>query len=338
MLSRNHLRGLATLILFVAASAGPAAAFQLPWAQRPARPVADGAQVIQVQANDPRLMTLEEEIRKLNGRLEELNFQILQMQDQMRRMQEDTEFRFQELEGGAAGQAAKPEQRSERLAPPAGAPEQTAASSVPPPPAASAPAAATPPLGAPPTGAPQAGAGPELGAPPRTLGTITFDQNGNVVSSGAGEPVDLLRGTAVEGTDGAVVAALPHSDNPEEIYQSSYQFILSGDYKTAEAGFRQYLTMFPDGSHAPDANFWLGEAMLGQDRYREAAEVFLNANRQYPEASKAPEMLLKLGVSLAAMNQRDVACATYTEIGHRYPNVSSALKERVKQEQALAGC
>ena len=159
-----------------------------------------------------------------------------------------------------------------------------------------------------------------------------------VLSEHARQPVDLLRGTAVEGTDGAVVAALPHSDNPEEIYQSSYQFILSGDYKTAEAGFRQYLTMFPDGSHAPDANFWLGEAMLGQDRYREAAEVFLNANRQYPEASKAPEMLLKLGVSLAAMNQRDVACATYTEIGHRYPNVSSALKERVKQEQALAGC
>jgi RNA polymerase sigma-70 factor (ECF subfamily) len=72
--------------------------------------------------------------------------------------------------------------------------------------------------------------------------------------------------------------------------------------------------------------------------YREAAEVFLQANRDFPDARKAPEMLLKLGVSLTALNQRDVACATYTEIGHRYPEISSALQERVKQEQALAGC
>jgi len=342
MLSRNHLRGLATLLILVAASPGPAAAFQLPWAQKQARPVTDQAQVVQVQAADPQLMTLQEEIRKLNGRLEELNFQIMQMQDQMRRMQEDTEFRFQELEGGGGGGqqgAAKVQQRSERIIPPSEANQQTAAAAVPPAPAATAPVAAAPAQGNPQPPAPQAGGGPELGAPPTTLGTITFDQNGNVVSSGAGQPVDLLRGTpAGGGTDGAVVAALPHSNDPEEIYQSAYQFILSGDYKTAEAGFKQYLDMFPDGQHAADANFWLGEAMLGQDRYREAAEVFLNGNRQFPKAGKAPEMLLKLGVSLAAMNQRDVACATYTEIGHRYPDVSSALKERVKQEQALAGC
>jgi len=332
MLSRNRLRGLAALIFFVATSAGPAAA--LPWVQKPTRP-AGGAPVVQAQAADPRLMTLEEEIRKLNGMVEELNFQILQMQDQMRRMQEDTEFRFQELEGGAgANQGGRPEQRSERLTPPAEASRQTAAAGT----LSLPPAEAQAPSQNPQVAGQQGGGGPERGAPPSTLGTITFDQNGNVITSGAGQPVDLLRGTPTGGTDNAVVAALPHSNNPEEIYQSSYQFILSGDYKTAEAGFRQYLDMFPEGEHAADANFWLGEAMLGQDRYREAAEVFLNANRQFPNASKSPEMLLKLGVSLAAMQQRDVACATYTEIGHRYPDVSSALKERVKQEQALAGC
>ena len=49
-------------------------------------------------------------------------------------------------------------------------------------------------------------------------------------------------------------------------------------------------------------------------------------------------MLFKLGVSLAALNQREVACATFTEVGKRYPQMSAALKERVKQEQALAAC
>ena len=49
-------------------------------------------------------------------------------------------------------------------------------------------------------------------------------------------------------------------------------------------------------------------------------------------------MLLKLGISLAAMNQRDVACVTYNDIGQKYPDIATALRERVKQEQALAGC
>ena len=65
------------------------------------------APVVLAQASDPRITQLEEEIRKLSGTVEELNFQVLQMQEQMRKMQEDNEFRFQELEKrGDAGAAA----------------------------------------------------------------------------------------------------------------------------------------------------------------------------------------------------------------------------------------
>lgn len=61
---------------------------------------ADQAPVILAQATDPvfRIGQLEEQVRALNGRIEELGFQLLQMQEQMRQMQEDNEFRFQELE------------------------------------------------------------------------------------------------------------------------------------------------------------------------------------------------------------------------------------------------
>ena len=44
---------------------------------------------------------LEDQLRQMNGKIEELNFQILQMQEQMRKQQEDNEFRFQQLEGGS---------------------------------------------------------------------------------------------------------------------------------------------------------------------------------------------------------------------------------------------
>ena len=103
-------------------------------------------------------------------------------------------------------------------------------------------------------------------------------------------------------------------------------------------GFRYLIDRFPKSADIADANFWLGEAVLSQERYRDAAQIFLAASRDYPKARKAPDMLLKLGISLAAMNQKDVACATFTEVTMRYPNASDALKERVKKEKGSAGC
>lgn len=317
MFLRTVLGGVLALPFLMAGHAyalSPAAAPSTGFAKQ------NGGNVVLVQAGDPRVSGLEEQVRELNGRVEELNFQILQMQDQLRRMQEDNEFRFQELEknggSGAAPAGELPDQRTERL-PPLGNPEGNL------------------------EGGSQSASrdAPTVGEPPRTLGSVRFDANGNIVGGEVGEPIDLTRSGEIGPIgQGEQMASLPSADDPEELYRNSYEFILSGDYKTAEAGFRQHIDRFPSDARTPDAHFWLGESLLGQDRYRDAAEIFLRASREYPNADKAPDMLLKLGISLAAMNQRDVACVTYNEIGQKYPDISTALRERVKQEQALAGC
>ncbi|WP_274423081.1 tol-pal system protein YbgF [Chelativorans sp. YIM 93263] len=300
----------------IALSTGSAGAFFQPGYATSPRAAesmvgAKEGRIVLAQASDPRIAELQEQVRRLNGQVEELNFQILQMQEQMRLMQEDNEFRFQQLEGGSSevqdSTAVEPAERSNQ--PDQGATTGTAERVNP---------------------EPESGG---QGEPPRALGSITFDDNGNIVSSNPGEPLDLLGNT-----DGSTVAALPNSNDPERIYRNAYEFILSGDYDTAEAGFRQYLDQFPDGAHAADAHFWLGEALLAQERHREAAEVFLEANRSFPSANKAPDMLLKLGVSLAAIGQHDVACATFTEMEQRYPEISSALSDRVRMERASVGC
>ncbi len=293
---------------------------------------------------------LEDQIRQLNGKIEELNFQVLQMQEQIRKQQEDNEFRFQQLEQtGSGGKQQKSDAgagRDSNVA--AAAPQQT------PDTGASANAA--------PADAGAAGDGqsvedviidsgngdpgkviPGTGAPPKTFGTITVDKNGNVIDAEGNTqsttPDSAPAANAQAGTGGnSVVAALPSTNNADELYRNSYQFILSGDYKTAEQGFRDHISRFPKDAKAADAHYWLGESLLGQQKYRDAAEVFLAASKDYPKAKKAPDMLLKLGVSLVGLKQRDVACATFSEVGKRYPDISATLKERVKQERALAAC
>lgn len=305
--------------------------------------------VILAQATDPRVTQIEEQIRSLNGKIEELNFQILQMQEQMRKTQEDYEFRLQEIEnkkksdaGGKATRDTAANTSGDGRSKAAGAQtddvgQAIAAGQASPPQDNTAAASDPAENGAAVASGDAAGDG--KGAPPRDFGTITVDKDGNVVTTTADQPVDLLPPKqAKQEKDGINVAALPKTNDSEELYRNSYQSILSGDYAAAEGGFRDYIARFPKDTKIADSNYWLGEALLGQKKYRDAAEVFLAASKSYPKSKKGPDMLLKLGVSLVGLNQKDVACATFLEVGKRYPDASDALKQRVKQEQAFAAC
>ena len=310
------------------------------------------------QVGDPRITALEEQVRSLSGTIEELNFQILQMQEQLRKMQEDNEFRFQELEQKKTDAGTKTD-RNVVETPPAetGRPAAGETAAAPP---AQTPAPAEEVIVDDGSGNPAPVPSTETapGVPPKTFGTITFDDKGNVTGGSVGDqmteapapdaaPAERVVREATPNApeaasgmqaDDTIVAALPATDDPEELYRNSYEFILSGDYGTAEAGFRNHISRFPADPKTADARFWLGESLLGQKKYRDAAETFLSANKEYPSSKKAPDMLLKLGVSLVGLDQRDVACATFSEIGRRYPDTNGALKDRIKQEQALAKC
>ena len=314
-------------------------------------------QVQLAQQSGTGVTALEEQLRQMNGKIEELNFQVLQMQEQIRKQQEDNEFRFQQLEGGSQGGAQGGQPPAQKKSDAATDTNTDVAAA----PATQAPAdAGTAPDGNQSTGgktvedviveSPDGDPGkviPGTGAPEKTFGSITVDKNGNVIDAGgntqaAAPAQDTAPATSAPAkagkSDGTVVAALPSTNDPEELYRNSYQFILSGDYSTAEQGFRDHIARFPRDAKAADAHYWLGESLLGQQKYRDAAETFLAASKDYPKAKKAPDMLLKLGVSLVGLKQHDVACATFSEIGKRYPDISGALKERVKQEKALAAC
>lgn len=294
--------------------------------------------VLMAQAGDPTVQNLEEQLRALNGRVEELNFQINQMQEQLRKMQEDNEFRFQELEGGKKSDARPADADSKQAEAPRSLPSPSSDRTASTQPGLGVVQPTTPMAGGQMAGTPNGG----LDQTSKTFGTITFDPNGNVTGGSVGDqatiPADPHGAETLPGADNMVVAALPRTSDPEELYRASYEFILSGQYATAEAGFADHAKRFPEDVKAADARFWLGEAQLGQRKYRDAAETFLAANKAFPKSKKAPEMMLKLGVSLVGLNQGDVACATFAEIGKRYPGISGALKERVAQEQAQAAC
>ncbi|PSH69112.1 tol-pal system protein YbgF [Phyllobacterium brassicacearum] len=292
--------------------------------------VSSDAPVLMAQAGDPRVSQLEEQIRQLTGKIEELNFQLLQMQEQMRKVQEDNEFRFQELEKGKRSDAGG---KSNRTVASATHTRTTGEAST----DASAATNQSGSMTSPDTTDSAAidpqidtSNSPQLGEQPRDLGQIEFDANGNVIGGTTNDNPAM--------SDNTTVAALPQTDDPKTLYSQAYQLFLSGDYKSAEVAFRSHVDRFPKDPADPDARYWLGESLYGQGRYQEAASVFLDNHKQFPDSKKSPENLLKLGMTLAKMRDHEVACATFASVSSRYPNISAAIKERVKNERAANKC
>lgn len=292
---------------------------------QPAAPVVN----VQSSGAEVRIQQMEDQMRQLNGRIEEMSYQLLQMQETIRKQQEDNEFRFQQLEktggGASGGGAAKtPVKKSEAdVAPPApGGGDDIAKVIQAPQGAETAPSTDVP-------------ANDGLGQPPRELGSMDFDQNGNPVGNTMNQNATVGSAPLPDATAPQQTASL---GSESDQYKAAYGHVLSGDYATAEQEFTQYISRYPNSSRAPDANFWLGEALYSQGKFNESAKTFLNAHQKYGTSEKAPEMLLKLGMSLAALDNTDTACATLREVSKRYPKASRAVINKVASEQKRLAC
>ncbi|MBB4303020.1 tol-pal system protein YbgF [Rhodobium orientis] len=269
-----------------------------------------------------RMSQLEEQIRKLTGQVEDLSYQVRTLTDQLQRMQQDNEFRFQQLEnpggGGNRSQVTQPQPQPQR---------NTANNS-------------------------QFSSQPQSSNDDQTLGTMVLEapegssmgSQEDAIGRAIGQPLDLstLAGgnnlTAPGPAEGDSDVVPARGGDPRADYDVAYGYILSGDYARAETAFRNFLDFHGDDDLAVNARFWLGESLFGQRRYQDAADVYLAVYTEHPTDPKAPDALFKLGQSLKAMGETGAACATYSEVLENHGSASQALRSRVTKEMRGAGC
>jgi tol-pal system protein YbgF len=269
-----------------------------------------------------RTTRLENQLRQMSGQIEQLQFENRRLSDQLRKFQEDVDFRMSERGGNRPANTAP---APANPAPPAGGQPQRQRRSD-----AFDPAT-------------QQGA---LGAPRPLDGSIgaIIEEDG---AAGAGEgPLDL-QGVGRTMPQGALPPAAPRGQSvaaasgpasAKEAYDLAYASILRKEYEQAEMGFRQFLQSYPRDRLAVDATYWLGESYFQRQRYREAAEQFLKITRESPRSGKAPDSLLRLGMALNGLGARDQACATYAKVGVDYPTASNAVRQGVVRERRRSGC
>jgi tol-pal system protein YbgF len=313
-----------------------------------------GSTVAQAGPSDlsVRLDRLENQIRQLTGSIEQLQFRNQQLEQQLRRNQEDVDFRLQELGGKGAPRRASqpvsppppasppPGRRSDAFDPNAepgapGAPQTLG--SVTPSSEEPAPGAGRPP------GAPldlanlndrRSDAGPDAtaAAPPRTPASGAEPR----LIPGA-LPPPPPRNPSATGAPRQQVAAAPPTATPRDEFALAQGYVQRRDYALAEEGLRKFLAKHPSDRLVAEAHYWLGESLFQRQRYRDAAESFLTVSTKFEKSGKAGDSLLRLGQSLAALGEKEAACATLGEVVRKYPKAAN-LKQSVERERKRVRC
>lgn len=203
----------------------------------------------------------------------------------------------------------------------------------------------------------QAGRGADAG-PTAGLGSQPPPFGSTTVNSGEGDPIGGLlaqeqavapaplppvnesvsRAPPVAQEPPVVAAVDPAAGDPKQSYERAYGFLLQQNYSSAQAGFIEFLKVYPRDSLVPNALYWLGETHYVQRNYADAAEAFDLVMQGYGNSPKAPDSMLKRGMALAALGKKADACGVLRQLPGKYPSAPSHLKSKADSERQRIGC
>ena len=305
-----------------------------------------------------RVERLEDQIRQMTGQMQQMQFENHQLQDQLKKFQEDVDFRFQERGGRSARHGEltpanpPPTTDADSALPQSGADADASTDSSPDSPAPSTPRsrrdnsfnpAANPDApGAPKqlgtTGGPPPpvadngdGAGSNPNAPLNLPSSQYTPAQAAAPSSGAGVPAG---GVTTPGT--MIASAQPPT--PRQEFDVALGYFKQKDYDSAERSLAAFIDKNPKSRLTAEALYFLGESYAARGRTREAAEQFLKISTNFAASARAPEAMLRLGESLRTLGAKEQACATFSEVPRKYPNASAAVKAGAEREAKRSQC
>jgi tol-pal system protein YbgF len=126
--------------------------------------------------------------------------------------------------------------------------------------------------------------------------------------------------------------------DPVQGFQSAMQAYLDGQNAAAATGFQAWLDANPDAEQAPEARYYLGEALFKQAAYDDAAIAYVAAIRGWPATAWAPDATVKLARSLIEIKKTSEACGILSEFNTRYPRATATVKSAAAAARTRARC
>ncbi|MEN1929250.1 tol-pal system protein YbgF [Luteimonas sp. MJ250] len=117
---------------------------------------------------------------------------------------------------------------------------------------------------------------------------------------------------------------LANAADERSAYETAFAALRAGDYEQSAGLFNEFLRVYPTGSYAPNATYWLGESYYVTQDYARAQAQFETILQRWPTHDKAPGSLLKIGLSQYGQRDLVAAEATLARVVEQYPGTDAA--------------
>ena len=128
------------------------------------------------------------------------------------------------------------------------------------------------------------------------------------------------------------------SKSPSEIYKYAYDMLVRENYIEAERSFKTFIGEHPNDPLASNAYYWLGETYYVQKNYQLAAVSFAKGFQRFPRGNKALDQLFKLALTFISLGKNEDACATFSKLEAEFPDAPKIISNRAKVHIQRAKC
>ncbi len=252
-----------------------------------------------------QLETLEQEIQRVTGMVEDLSLKVNQQQKENEAFKKDVEFRLAEMEKKGALQHQEPQDKAlkEKQKNQEGLTAEKKKDDI--------PSKETP----------SKKEADSLHASPS-------------VTPAADIALDLPP-SKPEKTAGS--QALPTKE-VAEMYAVGKDLLKEKNYAAARKAFEGFMENHMEDPLAGQAQYWLGEIHLAEGDYKKASVAFLKAYRDFPSSTKRSDSLLKLAESLNKLQKNKEACATLEKLLTDFPTANQGIKSLATKNKTEWGC
>lgn len=118
-----------------------------------------------------------------------------------------------------------------------------------------------------------------------------------------------------------------------ELYDFSYALFQEKKYDQSRASFQRFLDEYPGSDRADNAQFWIGESLMGLKQYDQAILAYQQVIEKYPRGNKVPSALLRQAAAFLAINDGTSAKVLLRKIIKEFPSSEEAKTAQSKLEK-----
>ena len=126
--------------------------------------------------------------------------------------------------------------------------------------------------------------------------------------------------------------------NPSDIYSYAYDMLVRENFIEAENSFKAFIGEHPNDPLASNAYYWLGETYYVQKKFQLAAISFARGFQNFPKGNKAIDQLFKLALTFMNLGKNEDACAAFSKLESEFPNAPKRISNRAKEYIKRAKC